>query len=558
MTAAALARVRKPIEERAALAPRPESPPSAHAAAEGEGLAGDDGTKGDGTAGDGGLAQESVCRAALLAMDDAVLLLDAGPGGCLRIALANERCAQILGESVEALFGRPMATLPGLDAARWMALETRVRHCERVREVLQIQGPGMRPVWLEMHASPLPELDGPCRRWLLVGRDVSDRQLAEAELAEQNKMAAIVRLAGGVAHEFNNLLTIISGYGEMLAVTVPEAHQPDVSEICKAAQRAAGLTAQLLAFSRIQVVQPRTMDLSNTVADMEPSLRELAGHEVDLMLNLGDVGPVWMDPRQIEQVLLALAVHARDEMPQGGQMTLQTRDVDLQPWQVAAHPGLVPGHYVELVIADTGAGLTAAERSRLFEPFFRVRHRGVGFGMGLATAYGIVHQAGGHVAVDSKLGRGTRFRILLPRQTESLAEPPAREEPGRGGHETLLLVEDEPVVRRLARDILQRMGYHVLEAGDGHEALALVEHYPGRIDLVVTDVVMPRMTGPELAEQLVPRRPGTRVLFLSGYTDQALVERNGRLRAGVSFVQKPFTAEVLSRQVREVLDTATV
>lgn len=503
------------------------------------------------------LATDAVSYAALQAMDDAVLLLEASGGPALHVLLTNERMAHLLGEPVTALLGRPFATLAGFDAARLAALELALRRCDRVREVVQVQVPGQKPTWLEFQASPIPEREGPCRRWLLVGRDVSERLAVEAVLAEQHKMEAIVRLAGGVAHEFNNLLTIIGGYGEMLAATLPPAHREDVAEICKAAERAAGLTAQLMAFSRTQVVQPRAVDLSSAIADMEPALQELAGREVDLVMRLGDVGPVWMDPRQVEQILLALAVHARDEMPDGGELLLKTRDVYLAPWQASAHPGLQPGPYVELVIADSGPGLTAVERARLFEPFFRVRHRGVGFGMGLATAYGIVRQADGHVMVESSPGQGTRFRILLPRRSEAQVSMPPRELAPRGGHETVLLVEDEDVVRRLARDILQRQGYHVLEAACGADALTLVEQYPGRIDLMVTDVVMPRMSGPELADQLAPKRPGTRVLYLSGYTDHALLDR-GALRQGVSFVQKPFTADGLTREVRQVLDAATL
>jgi two-component system cell cycle sensor histidine kinase/response regulator CckA len=502
-----------------------------------------------------GLADEAVCHAALQAMDDAVLLLEADPH--LRVVMANERMAQLLGVTAMALCGQPFATLAGFDAARLAVLEESLRRCDRVREVVQILVAGRQPIWLELQASAMPERDGPCRRWLLVGRDVGERLAVEAILAEQNKMEAIVRLAGGVAHEFNNLLTIIGGYGEMLAATLPSQHRDDVTEICKAAERAAGLTAQLMAFARTQVVQPRSVDLSSTIAEMEPALQELAGRDVDLQVRLGDVGPVWMDPRQVEQILVALAVHARDEMPEGGQMSLCTRNVHLAAWQVAAHPGLHPGQYVELVIADTGPGLTASERARLFEPFFRVRHRGVGFGMGLATAYGVVLQAGGRVMVESTPGQGTRFRILLPLGNQALASAAPREQATRGGHETVLLVEDEAVVRRLARDILQRHGYHVLEAADGPAALAVVDQYPGRIDLLVTDVVMPRMSGPELVDHVAPRRPATRVLFLSGYTDHALLDR-GALKQGVAFVQKPFSAEGLTQHVRQVLDAATL
>jgi two-component system, cell cycle sensor histidine kinase and response regulator CckA len=376
-------------------------------------------------------------------------------------------------------------------------------------------------------------------------------------------MEAVGRLAGGVAHDFNNLLTAISGYCDLLLHRLPEYStlRRDVDEIRRAGDRAASLTQQLLAFSRRQVLQPKVLDLNAVVTNMTQMLRRLIGEDIELSMSLcPDLGHVRADPGQIEQVIVNLAVNARDALPSGGRITVSTANVDILPRDASAHPDIRPGPHVLLSMEDTGLGMNQEVRSHLFEPFFTTKEKGKGTGLGLATVYGIVSQSGGHIRVESAPGRGSAFRIFLPRMdapgdgARHAPEPDGTRIPSPGT-ETVLLVEDEEVVRLLAREILRMNGYTVLEARDGREALLLSEAHPGPIHLMLTDVVMPKMSGRELAERLVPKRPGTRVLYMSGYTDDAIV-RHGVLEDGIAFLQKPFTARTLALKVRDVLDSA--
>jgi PAS domain S-box-containing protein len=383
--------------------------------------------------------------------------------------------------------------------------------------------------------------------------DVTERVRLEGQLRQAQKMEAVGRLAGGVAHDFNNLLTAINGYGELVLVALGKGHPARelVGEMTRAGERAARLTQQLLAFSRRQVIAPEVLDLNALVADLGRLLRRTIGEDVELATELQPgLGGVLADRGQLEQVALNLAVNARDAMPKGGRLTVRTRD--------AADPaGLPPGRYVVLEVSDTGCGMTEEVRAHVFEPFFTTKEVGKGTGLGLATVYGVVTQAGGRVEVDSAPGRGATFRVVLPRAAGD-ARPAGRRPPAAAaprGAETVLLAEDEDAVRSLARHVLAGHGYAVLEAADGVQALHLAGRHGGAIDLLVTDVVMPDLGGRELAERLTRLHPAVKVLYISGYTDDAVV-RHGVARDEVNFLQKPFSPQALARKVREVLGPA--
>ncbi len=392
-----------------------------------------------------------------------------------------------------------------------------------------------------------------------IARDVTERKQLEEQLRQAQKMEAVGRLAGGVAHDFNNLLTVIKGYSDLLLdmVGTDDRVRKAADEINKAANRAASLTRQLLAFSRQQVLQPRVLDLNTVVANVHSMLRRLIGEDIDLVTIPGaGLGRVKADPGQVEQVILNMAVNARDAMPDGGKLTITTANVELDEAYAHQHFTVRPGPYVMLAVSDTGCGMDAETRAHIFEPFFTTKEKGKGTGLGLATVYGIVKQSDGYIWVYSEPGQGTTFKIYLPRVDEavgSLQPGSARTGPPRGS-ETVLLVEDEESVRVLVRDVLQRNGYNVLEVANGKEAIQLSERHPGPIHLVVTDVVMPGMSGRELARRLAIQRSDTKVLYMSGYTDDAIVH-HGVLDPGTPFLEKPFTTDALARKVREVLDT---
>jgi signal transduction histidine kinase/ActR/RegA family two-component response regulator/HAMP domain-containing protein len=387
-------------------------------------------------------------------------------------------------------------------------------------------------------------------------------ELAETQgqLEQAQKMDAIGRLAGGVAHDFNNLLTVILGRTDILLhpLKPDDPMRRGIELIQRTAGRAADLTRQLLAFSRKQVLDAVVLDLGAVTTDMKDMLGRLIGEDIALLTApTPGLGRVKADRGQIEQVIMNLAVNARDSMPQGGRLILETANVDLDDEYVRRHVGARPGPHVMLAVSDTGAGIPREIQGQIFEPFFTTKEPGKGTGLGLATVYGIVKQSGGYIEVDSEAGRGTTFRIYLPRLD---AAPVTVDRSGRptiaaGGTETILLVEDEEGVRELARDILRASGYTVLEARNGAEALLLCERHQGPLDMLLTDVVMPRMSGRELAERLAPLRPDLSVLYMSGYTDDAVI-RHGVLRAGTAFLQKPFTPAALVQRVRETLDLA--
>ena len=389
--------------------------------------------------------------------------------------------------------------------------------------------------------------------------DITERKRLEGQVQQAQKMEAVGRLAGGVAHDFNNLLTAILGSADLLLDSlkpgVPEREEAE--EIRKAGLRAADLTRQLLAFSRQQVIAPTVLNLNDVVANMDKLLRRLIGEDVELRAVLApELSAVKADASQLDQLLLNLAVNARDAMPNGGQLTIETQNVELDEAYVQEHLSAQPGHYAMLAVTDTGTGMDAATQASIFEPFFTTKESGKGTGLGLATVYGIVKQSGGWIWVYSEPGRGTSFKVYLPRVTEAAALPAPTPAPSVSirGSETILLLEDEEPVRHLIHKVLKANGYTVLVAANGRDAERAAAEHHERIDLLLTDVVLPGLNGRQVAERLVATRPGIRVLYLSGYTDDAIVH-HGVLEPGVAFLQKPFTPVTLGRKVREVLDS---
>jgi len=425
--------------------------------------------------------------------------------------------------------------------------EERVRHARTGADV-----------WFQVTKVPLARPEGRPNRILGVATDITDRKRLENKLREAHKMEAVGQLAGGVAHDFNNLLTVITGFAEVL---VDEADETDprrkgLEQILHASRRATELTRELLAVGRRQVLRPQHVDLNQAITDTVRLLRRRFPENFWLQLHLADgLGAIQADPDQLRQVLVNLAANARDAMPEGGTLTVATSSIVVAPEDQALELGVGPGAYVQLLVKDTGVGMDHAVRNRAFEPFFATHPRGEGTGMGLAAVYGIVKQSGGHISVDSAPGVGTTFRILFQEQDQASREGAVTGicPEGERGVITILLAEDEDGVRGLARTLLERSGYVVLEAADGLQALEIATEYSGTIDILVTDVVMPRMNGGELAKRLIKLRPNTPVLHLSGYTDD-IISRHGVLDPGVAFLQKPFTPEEFCRKVREVLE----
>jgi two-component system cell cycle sensor histidine kinase/response regulator CckA len=396
----------------------------------------------------------------------------------------------------------------------------------------------------------------------IIAEDVSERRVLEEQFRQAQKMEAVGRLAGGVAHDFNNLLMVISGYTEVLLNQLGpgDPRRKKAEAIQRATDRASTLTRQLLAFGRKQMLELKVIDLNAVVSDITKLLRPLIGEDIELLLRpASDLGKTKADPGQIEQVIMNLAVNARDAMPDGGTLIIETSNADLDDAYRRAHASLQPGAYVMLAVSDTGCGMDQETQSRIFEPFFTTKDKGKGTGLGLSTVYGIVKQSGGYVFAYSEPGRGTSFKVYLPRVNEDAPQEAATESSRKTRHqgcETVLLVEDEESVRELIREALEARGYNVCSARNGNEALAIATRQELQIDLMITDVVMPGMGGRELATRIATIRPRTRILYLSGYTEDAIVH-HGVLELGTAFLQKPFTLDALASKVREVLEAST-
>jgi PAS domain S-box-containing protein len=468
--------------------------------------------------------------------------------------------------SYERVLGYPLPEMLGSDLFEFVHPDDRERILSAFTELVEGENGARRVVafryrhqdgtWKHLESVAVNLLDDPNLSGVVATtRDLTEQVELEEQYRQAQKMEAVGRLAGGVAHDFNNLLTVIDANATFLleALGPNDPRRDDAEEIKRAAQRAASLTRQLLAFSRRQVLQPLVLDVNAVVADMDKMLRRLIGEDVELVTVLTpDLQPVLADPGQVEQVILNLTVNARDAMPDGGKLTIETRNVDLDAPYAAAHQEVQAGPHVMVAVSDTGVGMTAETQRRIFEPFFTTK--GHGTGLGLATVYGIVNQSKGHITVCSEAGRGATFNVYLPatdeeagqRRTGEMPVPVAR------AAETVLLVEDESAVRTISTRVLREAGYTVLAASSGPEALELVMRHPGSIDALVTDVIMPQMSGRELAEQLVRLRPGLKVLYVSGYTDDSILH-HGVLEPGMFFLEKPFTPEAILRKLRQVL-----
>ncbi|HVX67884.1 MAG TPA: PAS domain S-box protein [Bryobacteraceae bacterium] len=471
----------------------------------------------------------------------------------------NPAAERIFGWTAAETIGRPIPTVPESERAEFIrSLEQNARGEAQVGIERRRRRKDGSPVDVSVWTGLLRGPDGAVSAVLAIAADVTQRNLIEEQFRHAQKMDAVSRLAGGVAHDFNNLLTVITGYGQMSferSAGDPQL-RAHIEEILKAADQASALANQLLVFGKHRVAAHELLDLRPLVERIEPMLRRMIGENITLEIAARpDLGMVRAEASQIEQVIINLAANARDAMPSGGRLTIELSNVELGPWYAQSHRDIAEGDYVMLAVSDTGTGIAPETRAHLFEPFFTTKERGKRAGLGLSTVYGIVRQSGGHIWVYSELGQGTSFKVYLPRverATPRHVPAPAKPAP-RAAAETVLLVEDETGVRALVREILRQNGYKVLEAADVDDALRLCREHEGRIHLLLTDVVMPIMSGRELAERASALRPDLRVLYMSGYTDNVVIH-HGVNSSIADFLQKPFTPSVLARKVREVLD----
>ena len=496
---------------------------------------------------------------AIRAVSEGILITDASQRDN-PIIFATPGFERITGYRAAEAVGRNCRFLQGPETDKNSVAQLREaiqggHHC--TVELLNYRKDGS-PFWNALSISPVRNDCGDLMHFVGVQADVTPRRALEEKVRQSQKMEAIGNLAGGLAHDFNNLLTVINGYSELVESQLPDTSPVRglVREIGQAGERAASLTRQLLAFSRKQVLELKVVNLNAVVTNTARMLKRLIGEDIDFNTALDPaLGEIKADLGQIEQILINLSVNARDAMPQGGRLTIETRNVELSETYTEAYPDLQAGPYVLLAVTDNGTGIDEKLKGHIFEPFFTTKAVGKGTGLGLATVFGIVKQSGGHVAVYSEPGSGATFKVYLPRVEDrvSASKSQAGLPAVPTGHETILLVEDEPALLALSRHILQRQGYMVLEADNGELALRIAEDYPGEIHLLLADVVMPGMSGRQVAERIAAQRPGVKVLFQSGYTDDAVV-RHGVLQAETAFIQKPYTPTTLSQKVREVLD----
>lgn len=499
---------------------------------------------------------EKMLAALLESAAQAIISIDAAG----RIVLANRRAEEMFGYArAELLGGRMEMLLP----ENRRAVHTHEREEYFARPHNRPMGIGMELAGRRKDGTEFPvevslsyvEMDEGLFAIAFVS-DTSQRRQLEEQLMHAQKMEAVGRLAGGVAHDFNNMLTVISGYNRMILdeLSALDPLRGYAEEILKAADRAGALTNQLLAFSRRQIMKPRVMNVNTVIAQTEKMLRRLIGEDIEVKFGLdADTGNIKADPGHVEQAIVNLAVNARDAMPLGGRLTIETANAHLDETYAKTHMGVTPGDFVMIAVSDTGVGMDAETKRRIFEPFFTTKEKGKGTGLGLATVYGIVKQTGGDIWVYSEPGRGTTFKLYFPRVKEAASGTAAEEEEqSQGAVETILLVEDEQAVRELTVKMLQRLGYRVLVAASGAEAIEISGTHPGHIGLLLTDVVMPNMSGRQLADELVKTRPDMKVLYLSGYTENTVVH-HGVLDVGVEFLPKPFSREVLAKKIRQVL-----
>jgi len=476
------------------------------------------------------------------------------------IGNCNTAICSLLGYEEKDLIGKSLASILGDGSTGKCPILDEVGEKGAIRDrEIYYAGRNGRSIPMLLSASPMFDGAGGFEGVICVAQDVTHKLEMEEQLRQSQKMEAIGKLAGGIAHDFNNLLTGITGYSELVLNSLPEqgSARREVEEIRKAAGRATSLTQQLLAFSRKQVFQVKVVNLNDVVSNLDSMLRRLIGADIDLRTSLReDLWSVRIDPGQIEQVIVNIVVNARDAMPGGGKITIETANVDLGEKYLRTHIVVKPGPYLMLAISDTGTGMDAATQARIFEPFFTTKDPGKGTGLGLSTVYGIIKQSKGYIWVYSEPGMGTTFKIYLPKVFEEV-DPvsPEREHlaPVVGGPETILLAEDQDIVRELVTEVLTSNGYTVLLAQNGEEAVRVSEQYEGTIQMLITDVVMPRMNGPDLARRILSARPQMKVIFMSGYAEDAIVQ-HGVLDAGMHFVQKPFRPREMSRRIREVLD----
>ncbi len=482
----------------------------------------------------------------------------------LRFVRVNPACSALLGfDHAEALVGKRLGELDasGTDVFSVEAEERGILVSGMpVRDVVRVYRRGRRERWFSETKAPIRNVIGEVVGIVGITREITEQRKLEHQLRHAQKMEAIGRLAGSVAHDFNNLLSVILSYSSLIMADLGanDPMRPDVEAINKAGTRAADLTRQLLAFSRKQLLAPRTLDLNGVLRESESMLGRLLGEDVELVVELaGGLHRVRADPGQIDQIVMNLAVNARDAMPHGGTFRITTENVELDGSFASDDPdrvGIGPGPYVMVTFADTGLGMDRETQANIFEPFFTTKEKGKGTGLGLATVFGIVKQSGGHIVVESEPGHGSVFRLYLPQADGVEDAPEEKQAPTElSGSETVLLTEDQDDVRAAAREVLRRYGYQVLEARNAGEALLTCERYPQPIDLLLTDVVMPQMSGRELADRLSGLRPEMKVLYMSGYTDSAIVN-DGELEANIAYLPKPWLPEALARRVREVLD----
>jgi two-component system, cell cycle sensor histidine kinase and response regulator CckA len=476
-----------------------------------------------------------------------------------RYRMINSAGARFMGKAVEEVLGKDDGELLAPEAAQAVR-ERDLRilvtgHQETFEET--VSSGGTSRIYLSTKA-PYRDRQGNVIGLVGISRDVTDMKRLEADFRQAQKMDAVGRLAGGIAHDFNNLLSVIIGYSELLFNQLPpeDDNRNLVYEVQKAGERAAGLTRQLLAFSRKQVLKPQVVSLNPLLTDMNRMLRRLIGKDIALVESLDpQLGMAKVDPGQFEQAVINLVVNARDAMKEAGRLTIETRNARVEQQYADEHAGVRPGEYVVIAVSDTGHGMDEATRARIFEPFFTTKDAGKGTGLGLAMVYGFAKQSDGHIEVQSQPNSGTSFRLFLPRvaEAETALLPPAKDFRVVGGDETILLVEDEEALRTLIREVLQSYGYTVLEARDGEDGLWMARQHAGVIHLLLTDLVMPRMGGRELAEQLSQQRPNLSIMFMSGHTTDVAHQR-GDFGAGAVFVHKPFSPLALAREVRRLLD----